>query len=157
MACGMIWGKGRGKLSAGKSWVARETQVSSALLWKHSPKKKGPRYHTSTYVHFPYDIHFHHWGHTWHKAMPHYVHFSGPGCALISHSDRTLPRHIWFLARLIMTNNVCASAHPCRAPFICLDTIPGHRECLAEGKKSLLCRMALRPMIDLSYRACGDI
>lgn len=40
------------------------------------------------------------------KNLPHCVLRSTPSCALLSHSDRTLPRHIWFLARLITTNNV---------------------------------------------------
>lgn len=66
--------------------------------------------------------------------IPHYVHISSPySCALISHSDRTLPRHIWFLIRLIMSNNVHGSAHPSGAPFICLDTTAGHE--MSWGRK----------------------
>lgn len=42
-----------------------------------------------------------------------------------------------------MSNNVCGSAHPSGAPFICLDITPGHA-CLVEEKKRLLCRVALR-------------
>ena len=71
-----------------------------------------------------------------------------PRCAPVSHSGRTLPRHIWFLIRLIMSNNVCGSAHPSGAPFLSSDITHGH-ECLVEGKKRLLYRMALRPRTDL--------
>lgn len=74
--------------------------------------------------------------------LPHYVHSCSPRRALVSHSACAPPRHLWFLLRLIMFNNVRGSAHPSRAPFICLD-ITAARESLKEGKKRLLCRMTI--------------
>lgn len=69
-------------------------------------------------------------------------------CALLSHSGRTLPRHIWFLARLITSNNVhTAAQHPSRAPFTCSDSIPGHNG-VKEGEKGLLYAGAPRRRID---------
>lgn len=56
--------------------------------------------------------------------MPHRDRVNGPGCALVSHSDHTLLRHIWFLVRLIMSNNVCSSAQASGAAFICVDVTP---------------------------------
>lgn len=87
--------------------------------------------------------------------LPHYVHSRSLRRALVSHSACALPRHIWFLVRLIMFNNVRGSAHPSRAPFICLDITAGS-ESLKEGKKRLLCRMTIRPrMDDVCVRVCG--
>lgn len=132
----VIWGKVQAKLCTGQSW-AWETQVRCALLWKHSPQNKASRCNTSASVRFPYDIHFHYWGHPC-PELCHIVFTSaGPGCALVSHSDRTLPRHIWFLARLIMSNNVYGSAHPSGAPFICLDITPGH-DCVAGRREKTI-------------------
>lgn len=124
--------------------VAQETPACTALLWKHSPQNKAQRYHASPSVHSLYDTHSHCGGlqrHTMRSpiswSMPCYDQLNNPTCALISHSDRTLPRHIWFLVRLIMFNNVCGYAHPSRAPFTCMDITPGHG-CLEEGKRRLL-------------------
>lgn len=53
---------------------------------------------------------------TW--KMPHCVHCSSPGCALLSQSSRSLPRHIWFLARLCFCASLWGSIHMFRYHWV---------------------------------------
>lgn len=41
-----------------------------------------------------------------------------------------------------MPKNVYGSAHPCRAPFICLDITPGH-ECARGRKEKTIVKLGL--------------
>lgn len=129
-SCATMRGRVQEKLSTGQRW-AWETRACCARGTIPRPLCV-----------FPY-IHFHSWGHPCPEICRIMFPSAGPVCALISHSGRTLPRHIWLLVRLIMSNNIYGSAHPSRAPFMRLDLAPGH-ESLADGKKRLLCTVALR-------------
>lgn len=137
--CGTKWGKRSRETICG----AELSGMRNASLRRFIVKNTGEHGLEVASVRFPYDIHSpllrsnvtHEVTRVPALYAPHYDHFNSPSCALVSHSRRTLPGHIWFLVRLIMSNNVCSI--PLGPHSYVLDITPGH-ECLEERKEETI-------------------